>query len=114
MKMIYEDLYDGVRPVRKSDERGLRMFGYNILFNTLYDMGIDPTVEFLEDGYSKDYANRLAAYGDLLTMGKVPKTRQERFFANIDRYLSENEDGSVRFCRPTKAVMISWAPEQAR
>ena len=112
MKMVYEDLYEGVRPMRKSDTKSMRMFGYNILFNTLYDMGIDPTVEFLEDGFSKDYANRQTAYGDLLTMGKVPKSKQEQFFSNIDRYLSENEDGSVRFCRSTKSVMISWSPNR--
>ena len=48
-------------------------------FNILYDLGIDPNVRIVKDGFTKDYATYEEAYDDLRTLGEI-KPEQESLF----------------------------------
>ncbi len=89
-----------------------RMFGYNIVFNMLYDMGIDPTVKVVEDGFHRDYDSRLAAYDDLRQLGQFHADREGIFRRNVDRWLTDGHDGGCTFRIETRTYIIGWQPQE--
>ncbi|MCQ4637055.1 methyltransferase domain-containing protein [Anaerovorax odorimutans] len=109
LKIIRDDLFRGI-------EEGLmqpredRMFGYNLTFNMLYDLGINPNVNVITDGFTKDFESREAAYDDLRLLGEVPPEKMDIFRRNVDPWLKENPQGGVTFRRETKTYIIWWEP----
>lgn len=101
---------------REVDHVKQRMFGYNVIFNMLYDLGIDPMVKVVEDGFEKFYESKEDAYNDLkyvtVELGddyELSPEEEEIFQRNIDQYLTF-EDGKYRFLRTTKTFIIGWEP----
>lgn len=92
-----------------------RMFGYNVVFNLLYDMGIDPMVKVLTDGFERVYKTREDAYEDLgfltqenIVGRKITEEEKAIFRHNVDKYLNEESNGEFRFLRQTKTYVIGW------
>lgn len=112
------ELLEGIRNIRKRkpDPVQEHMFGYNITFNLLYDLGIDPMIEVVDDGFERLYDSKDTAYEDLRQVtvefgedSDLTDKEEERFRQNVDQYLSV-ENGQVRFLRRTKTFVIGWKP----
>lgn len=118
LRDIQLEMLEGIRGIkkRKVDKVKDRMFGYNVTFNILYDLGIDPMVNVVEDGFERIYESKEAAYLDLkhviVEFGEdcVLTEEEETIFKNnIDKYLSL-ENGKYKFSRKTKTYIIGWKP----
>jgi len=89
-----------------------RRLGNNLLYNRVYDLGFNPNLKIVDDGFTKDFASREEAYDDLrrlrpsLADDKIPV-----FKANVDKFLTENLDGTVTYLCKTKTVVLWWKPE---
>ncbi|MDD4776392.1 MAG: methyltransferase domain-containing protein [Syntrophomonas sp.] len=104
---LFRDVTDDVLDLPPAN----RMLGYNIIFNMLYDMGIDPSVKVVPDGFTRDYRSRLEAYDDLRQLGHFPSEKEEIFRCNVDRWLTANGDGSCTFRIETRTYIIGWPPQ---
>ncbi|NEW05907.1 methyltransferase domain-containing protein [Paenibacillus sp. SYP-B3998] len=111
LRSIQLDLFRGVKGNLQLDFKDDRQLGYNIRFNMLYDLGIDASVIVVKDGFEKDYQNPKEAYDDLRTLGTVDEDQEELFRENVNKYLLENQDGSVKFLRETSSYVMWWKPE---
>ena len=88
-----------------------RRVGYNVMWNTAYDMGFDPNISIVIDGFTKDYASKEEAYADLSRLGKVAEGKERIFQSNVDQYLSLNDQGGITFRRETKSFVMWWEPK---
>ncbi len=112
LKEVQTSFFEGISEEKLPDVRMNRMFGYNILFNILYDLGIDPNLRVVKDGFTRDYVSRQEAYDDLRQLGEVKKEQEPIFRKNIDKYLIEQPDGGVKFLRETKTYIMWWEPHE--
>ena len=89
-----------------------RNLNYNVMFNIVYDMGYEPNVRILEDGFTRDYASQEEAEADILTlsstMGKVDTDRMNIFRKNLSAFLTPNDRGGVTFSMETRTCVIWW------
>jgi SAM-dependent methyltransferase len=98
---------DGFGPMRPTDRR----LGYNITYNMIYDMGFDPNINIVTDGFTMDYGSRDEAYEDLWQLRPTTTdTIPELFRKNVNRWLTENKDGSITFRRETRSFVIWFRP----
>jgi len=113
-------LFDGVddsQSMTPHNRKQDRRLGDNVWYNHIYDLGYDVNIRVLEDGYTHSYKNREEAYLDLTRLynylkGDMPKSGVSRFHENIDKYITENPDGTVTFLVPTGSIMLWWKPEK--
>lgn len=110
LKEVHDALFYGVDDQFRPMPPMNRMLGYNVNFNLLYDMGVNPSVKVVTDGFHKDYANREAAYDDLRTLHPVPADKEAVFRGNVDKWLTELPDGGVSFRRETESYVMWWKP----
>ncbi len=90
-----------------------RRLGNNLLYNRIYDMGYNPNLNVVEDGFTKTYPGRQAAYEDLARLKPELKDDKRHIFQrNADRFLADNPDGTVTFLSPTKSIVVWWKPEK--
>ena len=60
----------------------------------------------------KDYASREEAYADLRKLREeIDETKIDVFRANVDKFLTENPDGTVTYLAKTKSIVLWWKPE---
>jgi len=85
-----------------------RKVNYNVLFNIVYDLGYEPNVRVVEDGFSKTYASREEAEADIITLGKVDADKTDVFKKNLAPFLSANDAGGVTFFMETRSAVIWW------
>jgi hypothetical protein len=113
--VVVGDLYDGVEGVRKFPPIRIdRRIGYNITYNTIYDMGYDPNIRIVIDGFTKDYSSREEAYNDLWRLQKPDDiTPPQIFNSNVDKWLSKNKEGGITFRRETRSFVIWFEPTQS-
>lgn len=88
-----------------------RMLGYNLTFNILYDLGIDPSLKVVTDGFTGSYGSRLEAYNDLRVLCEFPPENEHIFRSNVDKWLLDNPDGSCTFRIETKTYIMWWEPK---
>lgn len=88
-----------------------RAFGYNVTFNMLYDLGAEPNVLILDDGFEAFYDSKEEAYEDLKFLGEIPKSLENKFHQNIDKYL-EKDGGKYHLFRPTKSYLMWWKTKE--
>jgi len=101
---LFAGTHDGsLFPVRKSDRR----FGYNLFFNIVYDLGYEPNIHIVEDGFTCCYATKEDAYADLISLGEVDIDKTAIFQRNVDQFLTRNLDGGYTFLMETRSC-ISW------
>jgi SAM-dependent methyltransferase len=107
LKGFHDELLEGIQdpPPRPPLHRLLSPAA--LVFNQLCDMGIDASVTYVPDGFTKWYPSREAAYADLAWLG-VPPEHAERLRRNLEPHLRE-EDGGVRLLRETKTVIVWWS-----
>ncbi|MDL2224809.1 methyltransferase domain-containing protein [Eubacteriales bacterium OttesenSCG-928-M02] len=110
---ILWDLFQGVDG-REDPARGAmfrdRRVGYNTVWNTVYDLGFDPNIRIVRDGFTKDFASAEEAYADLAQLGTVVPDKMDMFRKNVDRYLTKNPDGSITFRRETRSYVMWFEP----
>ena len=92
---LFYGVDDALRPIPPIN----RLLGYNVNFNLLYDMGVNPNVKIVADGFHCDYESREAAYNDLRTLHPVPEDREKVFRKNVDEWLTDLPGGGVSFRR---------------
>ncbi len=89
-----------------------RRLGNNLMYNRIYDLGYNPNLNIVEDGFTKDYASREEAYADLRKLREeIDETKIDVFRANVDKFLTENPDGTVTYLAKTKSIVLWWKPE---
>jgi len=112
LKDFHDELVEGiVEPPQQQQPRPPGMgrsttSGYMLTFNRLFAMGIDASLQYVIDGFTRWYPDREAAYADFEWL-RVPADKQQRFRQNIDRFLSD-EKGGVRLRKETRTVVIAW------
>ena len=90
-----------------------RRVGNNLWYNRIYDMGYEPNLRIVDDGFTKKYESREKAYDDLSGLSHEEISRWDVFRQNTDRFLTDNEDGTVTFLAETKSIVLWWKSEKA-
>ncbi|MFZ2529489.1 MAG: class I SAM-dependent methyltransferase [Rhodococcus sp. (in: high G+C Gram-positive bacteria)] len=87
-----------------------RSQGYKQLFGTAYDLGYEPNVAVVPDGFTRTYPDREHVYDHLRPLRPIPPGRdaERAFRANIDAFTVENPDGTVTFEVTTRSVVLWW------
>jgi SAM-dependent methyltransferase len=87
-----------------------RRLGNNLFYNKAYDLGYDPNVRILDDGYRRVFSSREEAYAELSTLGmfELPEDKRDIFKNNADEYLTDNADGTVTYFAKTGSMVIWW------
>ena len=108
LKDFHDALMRGIDPEPKAaNPRRVGMPHHVLAFNRLCDMGINPSVEYVRDGFSKWYACKSEAYEDFPWLN-VPRSKEQLFRQNLDQFLSEENSG-YRLLRESKTVIIWWS-----
>lgn len=113
---ILDRLYAGTGAERLGGPgRPDRRFGYNVLFNIVYDLGYEPNVAVVPDGFARTFGDRAQAYDYLRPLRPLPPGAEaERAFrANVDAFTTENPDGTVTFEVTTRSVVLWWCTRPA-
>lgn len=112
---LFEDTQDNIgdfpppSPMRKTDRR----FGDNIRYNIVYDLGFNPNLNIVTDGFTANYSCREEAYKDLRRLRpSMLENKTPIFRKNTDRFLTDNPDGSVTYRCETKTAVMWWSPER--
>ena len=109
---IIAQLFEGIPPVYQRPSpwvREDRRLGNNSLYNMVYDLGYEPSMQIMTDGFIRQYPDREAAYTDLRRLRPRLKDEDEPIFRrNVDRYLTQRPDGTVEYRSETKAVVLWW------
>lgn len=88
--MIINELFKGVddEEMPKPPFTRDRRHGNNMLYNRIYDMGYDPNLRIVDDGFTKVFESREAAYADLSGLkpirAELLQERYDVFRANVD------------------------------
>lgn len=93
-------------PVHRHPGRDRRV-GYNAFWNTIYDLGYEPNVSILPDGFKAMYPSRQEAYDDLLVLGNVDDNKMDIYRSNVDKFLTE-KDGGFELFLETRSCIIWW------
>jgi len=111
LREIQLDFLEGITNISFPKPRpDARLFDYNVTFNMIYDMGANPSVVILDDGFERFYTSKEEAYEDLRFLGMILPEHEERYRANVDRYLDVLEDGRIHLLRKTKTYVMWWKP----
>jgi hypothetical protein len=107
---------------RKEEAKSQRIYGYNTIFNMLYDLGLDPVMSLLNDGFERIYMTREDAYQDLRKIALMSLTDYDNplldededkvFRTNLEPYFSLEEDGKIKFFRESKTMVIGWKAKE--
>ena len=95
------------RKRREEARKNDRMFGYNVTFNMLYDMGANPNVHIMQDIYEKEFASCEEAYEHFRFAGEIPADKERIYRANVDKYLTQTASG-WRFERRARSYVMWW------
>jgi SAM-dependent methyltransferase len=119
--MIIGSLFEGTVETTHGHGHGFpgfpkpdRRLGNNILYNKVYDLGYEPNVRILDDGWERIFSNREEAYAELFKLApgngpfKDKVINEEVFRKNADKFLEDDVDGSVRYFAATKSFVIWW------
>lgn len=112
LKEFYDELVEGIEDPPKHNGRARpamlkgSLSGHALVFNRLCEMGIDASVQYVPDGFTRWYKTAEEAYQDLQWL-VIPPERQSRFRENVNRYLFP-EQGGYRLLKTTKTVIVWW------
>jgi len=112
--VILEEMFKDIGEVpsnKLGDFRIDRRLGYNITFNMVYDLGLDPNIAVVDDGFTKVYPSYEAAYTDLRQLRPFADDKLPIFKENLESMLTKNDDGSVTFLKQTKSFVLWWRPK---
>jgi len=98
------------RPPLREDRR----VGYNAVWNMVYDLGADPNIRIITDGFTKTFDTADTAVDWLRGLQPFDDDRYLPVFRqNLAPYMSQNADGTVTFKRETKSYVLWWKPVPA-
>ena len=102
-----EQLGGGPGPDRTGPARFL---GYNVLFNLVYDLGYEPNVAVVPDGFTRTFTSAEEQYEYLRDLRRISSGQQAEatFRSNVDHFTSVNDDGTRTFRMETRSVVIWW------
>lgn len=110
--VILGEMFKGTSPNAKPlPFRTDRRLGYNVTYNMVYDLGLDPNIAILDDGFTKTYSSYDDAYNDLRRLRPFPDEKLPVFKENLAPMLTTNQDGSVTFKQLTKSYVLWWEPQ---
>jgi SAM-dependent methyltransferase len=111
--MIRGDLFKGIEKERKMPPMMMdRRLSYNITFNMIYDLGYEPNIKIVTDGFTREFLSREEAYEELWKLRTIPDNDIPPIFRqNVDKWLIENNKGGVTFKRETRSYVIWWDTE---
>jgi len=87
-----------------------RANGYNMLFNKVYNLGYNPSIKIMPDGFTKVFADEEEALAFFRNLKQVPDSKTDILRSNLSPYLSPEPGGGVRFRIETRACVIWWSP----
>lgn len=113
--MVIGDLFEGIGEAPKFPPMRIdRRLGYNINYNIIYDAGYDPNIRIVPDGFTMDYAAKAEAYQDLWQLRETGIAEPAPVFKkNVDKRLTKNKNGGIKFRRETKSFVMWWEPKAA-
>ncbi|NLZ99675.1 MAG: methyltransferase domain-containing protein [Clostridiaceae bacterium] len=110
---ILNILFQGTRPEQfqwGSMPTQDRRIGYNVAWNRVYDMGADPNIRIVKDGFTKNFTGYTEAYEWLRLIRPFEDEYLPVFKENLAPYLTEEADGTVTFRIETKSYVLWWKP----
>jgi len=87
-----------------------RRVGYNAVWNMVYDLGADPNIRIVTDGFTKDFNGYDEAYAWLRQLQPFDDAYLSVFKKNLEPYLTRKDNGTVTFRRETKTYVLWWKP----
>ena len=87
-----------------------RRVGYNAVWNMVYDLGADPNIRIVTDGFTKEFSGYGEAYAWLRQLVPFDDQFLPVFQENLRPYLTQNDTGTVTFRRETKSYVLWWRP----
>jgi hypothetical protein len=76
----------------------------------VYDLGADPNIRVVPDGFRKDFSDYETACAWLRQIQPFDERYLPVFQQNLAPYLTPNDDGTVTFLRRTKSYVLWWEP----
>lgn len=114
---IINELYLGVQADADTPHmppRG-RAQGYNQFFNRVYNLGYEPNVKIMTDGFTKTFSGTDAALAYFWALKPdLPESGKARLLENLKPYLTNETDGAVTFRYETRTAVIWWKPEKGK
>lgn len=104
LSVLFENTHEESNIFPPTDRR----ISYNILINQVYDLGYEPNVSIVEDGFIKTFASKEDAYKELSQLKEFDSSKMDIFKSNVDNFLTENKDGTFTFLTKTKSAVIWW------
>ncbi len=98
------------RPMPAQDRR----ISYNIMYNQAYDLGYEPNISVVEDGFSKIFADKEQAYAELSKLRKMDTSKMDIFKSNVDKVLTANADGTFTYLQKTRSAVLWWDVNKAQ
>jgi len=109
---IIEELFKDTEPERDRPAfpmfRQDRRLSYNINWNIVYDMGAEPNIRNVKDGFTKTFDNEDEAVSWLRRIRAFEDEYIPVFKKNLEPYMTKNADGSVTFRRETRSFVLWW------
>ena len=106
LKTFWQDFLKGIKDeneIGHSDRR----FGYNFIFNIVYDMGANPNLKIIDTIFERDFASLEEAFSYFRFVGEIAPEKEEIYKRNVEKYLTKTNDG-YKFKRATKSYLIWW------
>lgn len=112
LRDIHLDLLDGIteRP-KRPNIRSDRMFGYNVTFNMLYDMGANVNVRIMDDVYEMKFDSLDEAFEHFKFIDEIPAQKEKIYRKNVQKYLMKDGSG-YKFHRATKSYVMWWRTDE--
>lgn len=93
---VLADLFKGASPEWLDNEKvkassnkihDIREIGMNVSFNILYDLGVNPTINYVDGGWEYEADTKEEVYSFLASLNEVLPGKEEVFRKNVDRNL---------------------------
>ena len=84
----------------------------NIQFNILYNYGALPEVSYADGAWEHIADTKEDVYDYLRNLGHVDPDREETFRSNVDKRLTQTEDGQWRYAYESQMYVLGWDPNE--
>ena len=89
-----------------------RALGFNVPFNILYDLGVNPTLSYVEGGWEYEGETREEIYNYLSDFALVTRGKEDVFRNNVDKRIVKLENGRMRYVTKTQMSVLGWDPNE--
>ena len=88
-----------------------RVFGVNVPFNVLFDLGASPEISYVSGCWEYEAESREELYEFLSGFGAIDPGREGIFRSNVDKCVSQTDGGLLRYASPeAQMYVLSWDP----